>query len=252
MARSGRAIAPGRRAGAGKRASALLPRRSLQSDRPAQAGTRVVRGGREARADELPCPQGCRNRPGQAGTAGGSNGRIPKSPRRPTTVISVRIDDLAFFDGEAIVRPVNEDLGATTPLLRRLELAAGTQLYNQIRLQEPLPVGAAVVTSAGELPAELLVHAVVMSRSEPVTVDAVRRALTSALQRVESWQIKQVAIPPFGLGAGNLDVHESARVMVDVIVSHVGSARFPEDITLITETAEEERAFSTALERSGI
>ena len=61
-------------------------------------------------------------------------------------MISVRIDDLAFFDGEAIVRPVNEDLGATTPLLRRLELAAGTELYNQIRLQEPLPVGAAVVT----------------------------------------------------------------------------------------------------------
>ena len=166
-------------------------------------------------------------------------------------MIRVRIDDLAFFDGEAIVRPVNEDLGATTPLLRRLELAAGTQLYNQIRLQEPLPVGAAVVTSAGELPAELLVHAVVMSRTERVTADAVRRALTSALQRAESWQIKQVAIPPFGLGAGNLDIDDCARVMVDVIISHVATARFPEDITLVAETAEEERAFTAALERSG-
>jgi len=117
-------------------------------------------------------------------------------------VIRVCIDDLAFFDGEAIVRPVNEDLGATTPLLRRLELAAGTELHNQIRLQEPLPVGAAIVTSAGELSVELLVHAVVMGRTEPVTADTVRRALTSALQRVTSWQIKNVAIPPFGLGAG--------------------------------------------------
>ena len=80
-------------------------------------------------------------------------------------MIRVCIDDLAFFDGEAIVRPVNEDLGATTPLLRRLELAAGTELHNQIRLQEPLPVGAAIVTSAGELSVELLVHAVVMSRT---------------------------------------------------------------------------------------
>ena len=167
-------------------------------------------------------------------------------------MIRVRIDDLAFYDGEAIVRPVNEDLGATTPLLRRLELAAGAQLHDQIRLQEPLPVGAAVVTSAGELQTELLVHAVVMSRTERVTSDSVRRALTSALQRVESWQIRQVAIPPFGLGAGNLDVDESARVMLSVIAQHLGAARYPEDITLIAETADEERALSAALQRSGL
>jgi O-acetyl-ADP-ribose deacetylase (regulator of RNase III) len=167
-------------------------------------------------------------------------------------VIRVRIDDLAFFDGEAIVRPVNEDLGAPTPLLRRLELAAGTQLYNQIRLQEPLPVGAAIVTSAGELPAELLVHAVVMSRTEPVSADTVRRALTSALQRVESWQIREVAIPPFGLGAGNLEVDEAARVMVHVVSAHVGGATYPETITFVAETPDEERAFATALTRSGL
>ena len=167
-------------------------------------------------------------------------------------MIRVRIDDLAFFDGEAIVRPVNEDLGAPTPLLRRLELAAGTQLHNQIRLQEPLPVGAAVVTSAGELSAELLVHAVVMSRTEPVTSDTVRRALTSALQRVESWQIKDVAIPPFGLGAGNLEIDESASVMVAVIAQHLRGARFPEQITLIAETPEEERALTAAIARGGL
>jgi O-acetyl-ADP-ribose deacetylase (regulator of RNase III) len=167
-------------------------------------------------------------------------------------VISVRIDDLAFFDGEAIVRPVNEDLGATTPLLRRLELAAGTQLYNQIRLQEPLPVGAAVVTSAGELAAELLVHAVVMSRTEPVSRDTVRHALTSALQRVEAWQIKVVGIPPFGLGAGNLEIDESADVMMSVIAHHLRGARFPEEITLIAETPQEERALTAAVERSGL
>jgi len=167
-------------------------------------------------------------------------------------VIRVCIDDLAFFDGEAIVRPVNEDLGATTPLLRRLELAAGTQLHNQIRLQEPLPVGAAIVTSAGELSVELLVHAVVMGRTEPVTADTVRRALTSALQRVTSWQIKNVAIPPFGLGAGNLEIDESAQVMLSVIGQHMRGARYPEEITLIAETPEEERVLAAALQRSGL
>ena len=167
-------------------------------------------------------------------------------------MISVRIDDLAFFDGEAIVRPVNEDLGATTPLLRRLELAAGTQLYNQIRLQEPLPVGAAVVTSAGELEVELLVHAVVMSRTERVSRDSVRRALTSAFQRIETWQIKNVGIPPFGLGAGNLEIDESAEIMLTVITEHLHGGRYPEEITLIAETPEEERVLAAAVQRSGL
>ena len=167
-------------------------------------------------------------------------------------MIRVRIDDLAFFDGEAIVRPVNEDLGAPTPLLRRLEVAAGSELHDKIRLQEPLPVGAAVVTSAGQLSTQLLVHAVVMSRTEPVTSDSVRRALRSALQRVESWQIRQIAIPPFGLGAGNLEIEESARVMLGVIAQHLDGARFPEEITLVAETPDEERALSAAVTRSGL
>ena len=167
-------------------------------------------------------------------------------------MIRIRIDDLAFFDGEAIVRPVNEDLGATTPLLRRLELAAGTQLHDQIRLHEPLPVGAAVVTSAGALSVQLLVHAVVMSRTERVSSDTVRRALMSALQRVESWKIKDVAIPPFGLGAGNLEIDESAKIMVGVLAQHLLGASYPETITLVAETTEEERALSAALARSGL
>jgi hypothetical protein len=36
-------------------------------------------------------------------------------------MIEVRVDDLAFYEGEAIARPVNAMLGATTPVMRRLE-----------------------------------------------------------------------------------------------------------------------------------
>ena len=166
-------------------------------------------------------------------------------------MIHVRIDDLAFFEGEAILRPVNEDLGATTPLMRRLEVAAGPKLHEQMRVQEPLPVGAAVVTGAGELGVELLVHGVVMSATEPVSRDSVRRALTSALQRVEAWEIKDVAIAPFGLGAGNLEIEESAEIMMTVIDQHMRGSRFPEHVTLFAETPDEERVLVAAVRRSG-
>ena len=128
-------------------------------------------------------------------------------------MIEVRVEDLAFYSGDAIVRPATAILGATTPLLRRLELSAGKALLDQLALSEPLAVGSAVVTGAGDLPVDLLVHAIVTSPTERVSRDGVRRALRSALQRVLAWQIAEVAIPPFGLGAGNLDIDESAHLI---------------------------------------
>jgi O-acetyl-ADP-ribose deacetylase (regulator of RNase III) len=165
-------------------------------------------------------------------------------------VIEVRVEDLAFYSGDAIVRPATAILGATTPLLRRLELAAGKALLDQLALSEPLAVGSAVVTGAGDLPVDLLVHVIVSSTTERVTRDGVRRALRSALQRVLAWQIAEVAIPPFGLGAGNLDIDESAHLMADELARHRSTSAFPTRVTLVAETPDEAHALEIAIARS--
>lgn len=154
--------------------------------------------------------------------------------------IEIRVDDLAFFEGEAIARPVNAILGATTPIMRKLERAAGSAFADTVRPREPLPVGAAVVTKAGELPVELMVHGVVSSDDEPVTRDTVRLALMSALQRTVAFQIRELAIAPFGLGAGNLDIEDSADVMLDVLTAHMKHAQFPTHVVIFAETELEE------------
>jgi O-acetyl-ADP-ribose deacetylase (regulator of RNase III) len=164
-------------------------------------------------------------------------------------VIEVRVDDLAFFRGSALIRPVNAELGATTSLVRRLDVAAGPTLANQLQTQEPLPVGAAIVTGSGDLQIELIVHAVVCGKTEPVSRNSVRRAFTSALQRTV-WELDYVGVAPFGLGAGNLDIEESAEIMAAVIARHLTRARFPTRIRLVAESAEEERALSRALQRT--
>lgn len=155
--------------------------------------------------------------------------------------IEVRVDDLAFYEGEAIVRPVNARLGAITPVMRRLEQAAGPKFFDSIRISEPMPVGSAVVTGAGDLPTELLIHAVVSSDEEPVTRSSVRLALVSALQRATAFQIRELAIAPLGLGAGNLDIEDSADIMVQVLADHMKRSPFPEAVILVAETPLEEQ-----------
>ena len=165
-------------------------------------------------------------------------------------MIDVRVEDLAFYAGDAIIRPATSTLGATTPLLRKLELAGGRKLLDQLVVSEPLAVGSAVVTSAGELPAGLLVHAIVSSPTERVSRDGVRRAFRSALERALAWQMADVAVPPLGLGAGNLDIDQSALLMADELARHLGAAAFPRRVTLIAETDDEAHALEGAIARA--
>lgn len=158
-----------------------------------------------------------------------------------TAVIDVRVDDLTFYEGEAIARPVNAMLGATTPVMRRLERAAGASFADKVRVAQPMPVGAAVVTNAGELQVELLIHGVVSSDEEPVTRATVRLALMSALQRAVAFQIRELAMAPFGLGAGNLDIEDSAEVMIDVLTEHMRRSQYPSSVVIVVENALEEQ-----------
>jgi O-acetyl-ADP-ribose deacetylase (regulator of RNase III) len=164
-------------------------------------------------------------------------------------MIEVRVDDLVFVNADAILWPVTAELRATTPLLRRLEGAGGRALASQLVLQEPLPVGSAVVTGAGELGAGLLIHAVVSSDTDPVTKWGVRRALTSALQRAADWEIAHLACTPFGLGAGNFEIEESAEIMIEVIREHLERAKWPTRVTIVVETSLEESLFASSLAR---
>lgn len=164
-------------------------------------------------------------------------------------MIDVRVEDLAFFEGDAIIRPATAMLGATTPLLRRLEVAAGAPLLAQLTPSEPLAVGSAVVTGAGELPVDLMVHAIISSPTEAVSRDGVRRALRSALERAHAWRIARVAIPPFGLGAGNLDLETSAELLADELTRHRRASAFPTRVTVVVETEDEAAVLDFAVSR---
>lgn len=165
-------------------------------------------------------------------------------------MIEVRTDDLAFIDADAIARPVDAELRATTPLMRRLELAGGEALARHLRVNEPLAVGSAVVTPAGALGVELLIHGVVSSDTEPVSRGTVRQAVSSVLQRAADFGIDHLAITPFGIGVGNLDIEESAEVIADVLRRHSETAKYPRRLTIVVETAFEHDIFERLVSAS--
>ncbi|MEO6444772.1 MAG: macro domain-containing protein [Gemmatimonadaceae bacterium] len=173
----------------------------------------------------------------------------PEAVSGTTVSVDVIVDDLAFVVADAVARSVDAELRAVTPVLRRMEEAAGASLLRQLRVNEPLEVGAAVVTGAGALSTELMIHAVVATRTESVSADGVRRATLSTLQRAHDFGVVHLAMAPFGLGAGNLDEDACARVMLDAVHEHCSGRARPERITMVAETEREAESFRAVVVR---
>lgn len=164
-------------------------------------------------------------------------------------MIDVRVQDLATYAGEALARPVTAALAPPTPLLERLNAAAGPALSAQMHLTEPLMVGSAIVTGPGALHVGLLVHAVVQEDGGEVTVKGVQRATLSALHRADAWEIEHLGMAPFGLGEGNLDVETCADLMLEVISTFMETGRRPHVVTILVENEWEADAFVSRMLR---
>jgi O-acetyl-ADP-ribose deacetylase (regulator of RNase III) len=162
----------------------------------------------------------------------------------------VVVDDLAFHASDAIVRPATARLDATTPMVRRLEQIGGPEFQRRLRINRDLAVGAAVVTGAGgDLAAEFVIHAVIQSDTEPATATSVRRAWQSALERAVDWSFARVSTPPLGTGAGNLSLEDASEIMVSVLKTHLTTADYPVEVTVVVESPVEREVFDAALRR---
>lgn len=159
-------------------------------------------------------------------------------------MIRVIVDDVATLRVDAVVRPATVSLEPLDQIARHLDEAGGEALATHRARERSLEIGAAVVTTAGELGAELVIHAVLASDTEPVTPSALRRALRSALERAEQWELEHVALPPLGTGVGQLDFDDAARTLVDGVRQHTG--RYPSEVSFVVGS-EEERELLEAL-----
>lgn len=165
-------------------------------------------------------------------------------------MIRVVVDDLAFVAADAVVRPATALLEPTTPGLRRLERVGGPGFWAALHVERELAVGSAVVTAGGDLGAELVIHAIIRSATEPVSRDSVRRALTAALQRASDWQLAHLAVPALGTGAGGLELEDAADVLGAVLATLPGPGGFPREVTVVAETEEERRVLEAFIRKS--
>jgi len=161
-------------------------------------------------------------------------------------MIRVVVDDLAFLQVDAVLRPSDASLEPVTASGVRLDRQAGAGFAAQRRVGAPLEAGAAVVTGAGELAAPLVVHVVIQDPDSSAGRETVRRALVSAWQRATEWQLESLAAPPIGAGAGLLAVEDAALLMAETFPR---DRDFPRELAIVVEREDDRVTVEAALRR---
>jgi O-acetyl-ADP-ribose deacetylase (regulator of RNase III) len=161
-------------------------------------------------------------------------------------VIHVAHGDLTQLTVDAIVNPANSLGLMRGGLAAAIRAAGGQAIEDEAKASAPIAVGAAVITTAGELFAKAVIHAPTME--EPgmkIGVENVRRATRAALLAASRSSHATVAFPGLGTGVGGVPYDEAARAMVDELRAH--KQPLPSTIYLIATNDDLLFAFEDAL-----
>src|SRR5688500_16628445 len=130
-------------------------------------------------------------------------------------MIQVVVDDLAFVQVDAVLRPADDGLAPLTPAMSRVVPLAGARFAVQMEATGRREGGAWVVARGGDLARPYVLHVVLRDERSQVGRDIVRRALLSAWQGAGDWGLDVVAAPLVGAGAGQLTVEEAATLLAE-------------------------------------
>ncbi|MGI5191107.1 macro domain-containing protein [Promicromonospora sp. CA-289599] len=161
--------------------------------------------------------------------------------------VEVILGDLTAVAADAIVNPSNSygTMGGGVALA--MVHAGGQVIEDEAVRRSPIPLGTAVLTTAGTLPAQWVIHAPTMRNPvAEATERNVRRAMEAALSQCDEHGLVTASFPGMGTGTGGMPYAEAAEIMVAAIDAHA-ERRYPALIRLVASNDELAAAWVVAL-----
>jgi O-acetyl-ADP-ribose deacetylase (regulator of RNase III) len=144
----------------------------------------------------------------------------PIAMERRVAGVIVRVveDDITRMETDAIVNAANNHFWMGGGVAGAIKRAGGSSIETEAISHGPVPVGESVVTQAGRLTADYVIHAAVMGQDLQTSAQAIRDATGSALERSEDLGLSSIAFPALGTGVGGFPPRDAARVMIEATV----------------------------------
>jgi O-acetyl-ADP-ribose deacetylase (regulator of RNase III) len=129
--------------------------------------------------------------------------------------LEVREGDIAAVEADAVANAANDRLWMGAGVAGALKRAGGDEIEQEAMAQGPIPLGSAIATTGGRLPARWIIHGAVMGQDLRTDSELVRHTTRSCLELADELGCRSLALPAFGTGVGGFPLPECARIMID-------------------------------------
>jgi O-acetyl-ADP-ribose deacetylase (regulator of RNase III) len=159
--------------------------------------------------------------------------------------LEVRDGDIAQVEADAIANAANDRLWMGAGVAGALKRAGGDEIEREALAIGGIPVGTAVATTAGRLPARWVIHGAVMGQDLRTDADLVQRTTRACLELADELGARSLALPAFGTGVGGFPLSRCASIMVEE--TRIFPAQVLERVIFAVYGSEAYEAFSSAL-----
>ena len=163
------------------------------------------------------------------------------------SVIRLIVGDITDLEIDAFVFYAQEDLALGSGFGGAISVRGGPSIQKELEELGPVAQGDAVVSGAGKLKADHIIHAVGPRFQEEETEPKLRRTVLSSLVRANEAGIERLAFPAMGAGYYGIPPALCAKVMVAVLGDHLaGDTGLSEVVICVLDTTQY-NAFQDAL-----
>ncbi len=153
--------------------------------------------------------------------------------------IRVVREDITLFDIDAFLFYAQNDLALSTGFGGAIAVRGGPTIQQELDEMAPVEDGETVISAAGKLPAEHILHVVGPKFQEQNIEEKLHTAILKALQTASEHDIKRVAVPPMGRGFYGIPLPSSAKITVQAIKDHLaGDTNIDEVVICVNDHAE--------------
>ena len=169
-----------------------------------------------------------------------------------TAIVEVLDTDIMTLEVDAIANAANTQLAHGGGVAGAISRAGGAEVQRESDRRAPIGLGAAVETTAGDMPARWVIHAATMELGGPTSADIIRRATASTLWKAEELGAKSLALVAFGTGVGGFSMAEAAEIETDEVRRHLDSGSRLERVVFAVRGADARAAFERAVADAGL
>ena len=161
------------------------------------------------------------------------------------------VGDLTALDIEAFVFYAAHDLQLGSGFGTAVTIRGGPKVQEELNDLGPLQTTKAVVSGAGELAAQYIVHAVGPRFQEEDSEGKLRLTIQNSLRAADDRSIKALAFPPMGAGFYGTPLPVCAEIMISTIVEHLSGDTGIEEIVICALDKREYQPFEKQLAALG-